>query len=270
MGLVFLLAMVDGGALQYWMLEFRPAQEVLAEGSAAVRYVASQPEAARAFSLTYSLPQHTAAWYQLEQASGVDPMQLSAYALFAGRAAGVPANGYQVTVPAFDQEDPQRSNATAQPDAERLGWLSVEYLVSEYPLPEGDWLLRARFGDTRVYQNVKARPRVWVQTEADEVGPIVRSATLLRRHPNEVRAAAQGPGWLVFSELAYPGWQAYLDDQRIPLRTTAGLFRAVYLPDGVHTVRLIFRPVAVWVGLGLALLGWLGLAYLTWRETKWK
>jgi hypothetical protein len=75
---------------------------------------------------------------------------------------------------------------------------------------------------------------------------------LTSRRAGEVVAETFGdePGWVVFSEMAYPGWRAELDGQPVqPLRAHIALL-AVPVPAGSHTVRLGFT--APWVLAGIA------------------
>lgn len=62
------------------------------------------------------------------------------------------------------------------------------------------------------------------------------------------------PGYLFLSEMFYPGWKAFVDDQ--PKRILRGnyLFRVVQLPEGQHVVRFVFDPLSIKVGIGITIL----------------
>ncbi len=76
-------------------------------------------------------------------------------------------------------------------------------------------------------------------------------------------------GYLVMSEVFYPGWEAIVDGQAAPILRANYAFRAIFLQSGDHRVELRYRPLTWRVGLGLAgatcllLIGW---AIWTWRR----
>jgi hypothetical protein len=77
------------------------------------------------------------------------------------------------------------------------------------------------------------------------------------------------PGWIVFSEVMYPGWKAWVDGGQAPLFTANHLFRSVWIDAGSHEV--VFRYEPVWgkpllAGLGLWFLSVLALVLGPWRE----
>jgi hypothetical protein len=49
-------------------------------------------------------------------------------------------------------------------------------------------------------------------------------------------------GWLVLSELDFPGWVADADGVNLPIHRANGMFRAVCVPAGDHTVHFVFHP----------------------------
>jgi len=85
---------------------------------------------------------------------------------------------------------------------------------------------------------------------------------IVRHSPNEIELEAITPaeGYLVLSEVYYPGWKAYVDGQEERVLRTNFAFRAIYLQPGSHRVRLVFDPLSWRVGLGVSLITWLGLA----------
>jgi hypothetical protein len=74
------------------------------------------------------------------------------------------------------------------------------------------------------------------------------------------------PGWLLLTDSWYPGWEALVDGQAVPLRQADQFFKAVQLPAGSHQVTFRFDPpifhVGVALSLGAAML-WLGAIVLT-------
>jgi hypothetical protein len=79
------------------------------------------------------------------------------------------------------------------------------------------------------------------------------------------------PAYLVLSEVDYPGWRATIDGKPVPIYRANLAFRAILIEEpGEHTVRVMFRPMAVYVGLvisGAAWAGVLAVCYLTSRRS---
>jgi hypothetical protein len=65
---------------------------------------------------------------------------------------------------------------------------------------------------------------------------------------------AAGPAWIVVNERMAPGWQAAVGGRPVALLRANGLFRAVCVPAGRHTLRLSYAPLRM-VREGLALRG---------------
>jgi hypothetical protein len=68
--------------------------------------------------------------------------------------------------------------------------------------------------------------------------------------PNRIEVSVQNtePGWLVLSEVWYPGWTATLDGQRTTISQADYLLRAVQIGPGAHTLVLEFRSRLLLIG----------------------
>jgi hypothetical protein len=73
--------------------------------------------------------------------------------------------------------------------------------------------------------------------------------------PNLVRAEADFPeaGFLVLADVNYPGWNAFLDGERVPLLQADYAFRAVRVPAGKHIVEFRYEPLSFRIGLILSI-----------------
>jgi hypothetical protein len=82
---------------------------------------------------------------------------------------------------------------------------------------------------------------------------------LLRQEPNRVIFGIESktPGWLVMADTWYPGWVARVDGRRTEIFPAEGLFRAVAVPAGRHTVELAYRPLSFYLGAGISLMAWI-------------
>ena len=163
-----------------------------------------------------------------------------------------------MTIPAFKDGAPAVANRDALPVAEMLGWLNVRYVVSEFPLAAGGFNAVEKFGTTYLYENGAWQPRAWL---ADGT-----AVELVAWTPNRIEVVATGPGRLVLSEVAYPGWRVEVNGVPAALETAYGLLRAVDLPAGPQTVVFTFRPLSMYAGLTLTLIGVLGLGWLHWER----
>lgn len=232
------------------------AEEVMSQGRAAAEYIAAQArEPFRVYSPSYSIPQHIAAFYGLELADGVDPMQLASYARFMEKATGVPFTGYSVTIPPFATGNPAADNRAYRPVPELLGLLNVRYVASAFPLEVKGLRKLTTLDGVWIYENEAFQPRARVVT-SEGGQKAIRPARLILTKPDYILVEAEGPGTLVLAEVAYPGWTATVDSRPVPVRTSEGILRSVELGPGRHRVEFRFHPRSLTAG---ALAGLTGL-----------
>jgi hypothetical protein len=145
-------------------------------------------------------------------------------------------------------------------------------------------------GDVKVYENLDVLPRAFLVHKAKVVGdgdaaslvslekgfdpaagvlladgteldfppPEGKESVVIRHYAPErieIEVRAVAPGYLVLSDAWYPGWRAHVDGAPAPVRRADLLFRAVAVDAGVHTVEFTFRPMSLFVGLGISLGG---------------
>lgn len=249
------LSLLDFSLVNLSLFAPRDKSSVLREQHEVVDYLKDQSGEMRVYSPSYSLPQHVAALHEFELADGVDPMHLSAYTVFMELASGVPHPGYSVTIPAFDNGDPATANAGYEPDPERLGLLNVKFVVSNFGLPVNGLRLVDQLGGTYIYENMEALPRAWIEMNDGSVATEVMPAQVLSHTVNRIEMQASGPGRLVVSEIAYPGWRVSVDGEVQEWRPAYGLLRSVHLEAGEHDIIFYFRPLSVYLGLASLVAG---------------
>lgn len=83
-----------------------------------------------------------------------------------------------------------------------------------------------------------------------------------------VETVSERRSYLIVTDAHYPGWEATVDGERVPICRADVLFRAVPVPPGKHRVNLIFQPTIYRIG-GIISLGglvaWLGLLFFAQR-----
>jgi hypothetical protein len=69
--------------------------------------------------------------------------------------------------------------------------------------------------------------------------------------PNKIEFSVNSCGGeLQISEINYPGWKIFIDDQQETLEPN-NFFRIIYVPKGEHVVRMVYRP---FISIGSAIL----------------
>jgi uncharacterized membrane protein YfhO len=86
----------------------------------------------------------------------------------------------------------------------------------------------------------------------------------VKNNPEEVvvTAHANAPGMLILADQNYQGWNAEIDGGKAVTYHANGFTRAVYIAAGTHTVKFIYRPGSLYLGLVLAGLGLMLVIYL--------
>src|SRR5262245_25849913 len=72
----------------------------------------------------------------------------------------------------------------------------------------------------------------------------VIAAAITEYLPNRVEVHVEGdaPGFLVLTDVWYPGWVCTVDDEPVPIYRANHAFRAVEVPAGAHDVVFRFEP----------------------------
>ncbi len=278
-----------------WAL-YRPIglAEAFADGHEPAAWLAEQPGMFRAYSPSYSIPQHVAQQYQLQLADGIDPLQLLRYVMFMHRATGIGEWGYSVTLPPFpgvkQDEDIRSALKNIQPNAALLGLLNVKYVDAAFPIVQDDLIERVRFGSTFVYENRRVLPRAFLVSKIDVTDSPEAASEWLTAHdvstvavveglpfpfelpavPSRVEVVswsadrielnAVGPGWLVLSEITAPDWEAAIDGEAVTVFATDLALRGIYVPWGEHAITFDYQPrrvsAGIWMsGLSVAAVG---------------
>ena len=97
---------------------------------------------------------------------------------------------------------------------------------------------------------------------------IVRVISYDNQHIEAV-ISLSSPAIVVFSEIDYPGWQAWANGQPIETVRAFGLLRALALPAGIWDVQWDYHPDPVSDGIALSGLTILIVSFLVIRDPKW-
>jgi hypothetical protein len=285
------------------LLRFTPLEQALSPGRAAAEYLARKPGYFRVYSPSYSLPMATAAAVGLHLADGVEPVHLARYDQLMARAGGYHDAGFSVTIPKFGPGPLETSLQAVRPNLKLLGLLNVTYLASAFPMPWPGLTLETKIDGTYIYRNELALPRAWVAHQAvpaeadwlgqlealpeggnvaiveDSIENVQRSTFNVQRSSVEINAYSTDkieletditrPGWLVLSEIWYPGWQATVNGSPQPVEKVNGLLRGLYLsePDR-YRVTLAYQPASVAWGNWISVIS-TGLLLVVASGTLW-
>jgi hypothetical protein len=272
--LILSVLILDGLGAAWINIDFRPGPEKFSHPNNLQALQGNEFGQFRIYSPSYSIPQHVAARNSLELVDGVDPLQLEKYVEFTERATGVPNPGYSVTLPPF-KSDPATANLMYQPDPTLLGLLNVRYLVSEFELSAPEFEIIYSQNDFFQYQNLNEFPRAWVYPPDSRLSLEIikdsevecKRAVVKKWRPNGIEILAEGPGILILSEIAYPGWEVKIDGEEATWFPVFDILRGVELTQGTHLVKYVYRPRTVYFGLLISLIG-LGIVLKGTRSEK--
>jgi hypothetical protein len=266
------LVLLEAVALSPQLLAREPAS-ALTSATPVVRFLAEQPGRFRVYSPSGQVSLIQGVAHGIETVDGNDPFQFDHYVRWADAAAGCDRRGYSVRVPTCTgQELKPVAHEQAQPDGALLGVGNARYVVTDEALsgwPAPVW----QSGSVRVYENVRALPRAFVApavvavpgdaqalstlrtrgperiatvAQPPEVpvpsGGAYRPAEVVSRTANGVWVRADGPGWLVLSEVWSPGWRARVDGEAARVYRTDVAFCGLPLSEGPHTVAFEYAP----------------------------
>ncbi len=170
--------------------------------------------------------------------------------------------------------------------------LNVKYVLSKKYLDADKYKLVFSDGERKIFERKVFTPRAFVPAQvvtgaegADTIGSeefdpqkvsiieddvdMALLAELKGRNSGEVKiisyepnkisleAILEKPGFVVLSEIYYPGWTAYIDGKPDQVYRANRLLRAVFVPQGRHQIVMVFDPFSYRLGLRFTMITWL-------------
>lgn len=146
-----------------------------------------------------------------------------------------------------------------------LRFLNVKYVIATHPLKhaEIDEVLRE---DRFILYRIRKEPaRFWYVAredwKPDRIEPILEKAKPLsldslnyNQGTFNLTTSLSQKGYLVSSEINYPGWHAWVDGEEKPWVNFLGLFKALALEPGKHQIVVKFKSRYAGLTQGIALL----------------
>lgn len=254
------------------------------QANAVVRFLQQRPGPFRVAGGFRALLPDSNVMYGIDSLESYEVFNVERYARFMGALIGTPCGSLQETglttnfAPALLSLANVRYLLVPDPQPKHGPW-------AKYPI-----CMRA--GHLAVRENATALPRAWVSYAADfvadersasarlsatpdrwlthvlletpggrapagwrDASAPVTDVPILQRRAQSValEAVLSRPGWLVLSDLYYPGWQATVDGRPSQVLPADVAFRAVYLPPGRHRIVFRYRSPVVALGFSLSL-----------------
>ena len=167
---------------------------------------------------------------------------------------------------------------------------SREISAADRQMNSQRWRFVNQAGDIRVFENLRACPRVYLVNRTAELSPssivnaietsklpdgstynprelaLVEEPVSLEQSPAtpgsarivretntevEIESESNRPAFLVLADLYYPGWKAWVNGNIADILQTNYIQRGVKIPAGQVRVRMAFRPLSLYLGLGV-------------------
>jgi len=83
-----------------------------------------------------------------------------------------------------------------------------------------------------------------------------KEVKISHKEPNKIKLQTNldSPGFLVLSEIDYPGWKAYDNKKELEIYNTDYILRSIYLKSGNHDISFIYEPDSYKIGKIISLL----------------
>jgi len=91
---------------------------------------------------------------------------------------------------------------------------------------------------------------------SSQIGTYQVKITSITSNSMTVDLISDQPGFLVVSDIFYPGWNVLVNGKEQTIQRANYAFRAVFVPSGQSTVSFAFKPTSIIWGLSVTLITW--------------
>lgn len=234
-GILIFLSILDLFRFGFKFTPFTP-REYFFPLTKTISFLQAQKKPFRVMSMDDRiLPPNTSGYYGIESIEGYDPLYPNDYRLFL-YGDNSQATALQRIFTLHDLTNPI------------LPFLNIRYVLSFVEIHNPDFVKVFEEGETKVYKHSKGLNRAYLTTSDDVKQPIVSTdefaaITLYSDNAMTIKTVTTNERLLVILNRYDSGWKANIDGVSTLLFRVNGLFQAVAVPKGEHTVTLRYQAL---------------------------
>lgn len=185
--------------------------------------------------------------YGVYSATGYDPSILRPYFEYVAHSAG--GSGERAVL-SHDIQVPYLTPEAAE-GIDRLNIKYIQVPVAYDPFAGVDRyrkISESKAFDYRLYENTSVQQRFFL-------GSACGTVHIVSYSPNRIDLSVTNScaTTLESSEIWYPGWEAFIDGQKISINKTDNVFRTLFISPGNHTVVYRYNPGIFVIGAGISM-----------------
>jgi hypothetical protein len=132
--------------------------------------------------------------------------------------------------------------------------LGTKYLATKNPQPDLKLVMFDRSNEVFLYERNDYYPKLFTKSDLDQnlsgkqIASLGRFSITRYEDMRQVyKVNLEKDDTVIFSEINYPGWKAFVDGKRVDISTaeiskTTPLFKSIHVPVGQHEIELKYLP----------------------------
>lgn len=152
-------------------------------------------------------------------------------------------NGLEIVDDSLGLKEPEKDALRINMDLLRL--LNTKYVVSPVALNLESLKMKESENNIFLYEIKDYLPRIFFTEGIKDIKPAAAEYFNIKHYNNgraEIDIITNTRGYVVFSEIYYPGWKVFVDAEKKEIMRIKGLIQAVEIREGKHTVIFRFAP----------------------------
>jgi hypothetical protein len=274
-GMIICLVIVDLASFSFPLIRTFDIRGLLKEGEA-LSLITENSRISRSAVNGRCFIENTGLWYGFQDIQGYNPLILRRYMEYINRSQGLPPDNKVVNlhyIAYFGNPLIRMLNLEYVVDCGTSSIRKIDpfiprcYIVHKMETKSRDeildFMMEQEFDPLKmvVFEDADA-PRNFFPGKPVKEGN--ETCKITRYENDDIRLVSnlETPGFLVMSEINYPGWQVYVDGERRRIFTGNYLFRTLPLERGHHEIRFVFSPLSFKIGAFISVAALFGVMVL--------
>ncbi len=263
--LLIMILMVDIGSFSLPMIRSTDLDPLKNQGSS-LEPIRRDPGMWRMMALNGCLIWNTGLWFGVQDIQGYDPLILKRYMEYINRSQDLGPDNKIVNIHYVRHLDNHLINmlnlkyvvdCESARIVQRSDFVQRAYIVHQMVRKDEheilDFMMGKQFNpkDMVVLEQQSNLPKFNLRQPRSNLRD---SCRIVAYHQSEITVEAdlKTPGFMVMSEINYPGWKVFVDGEKREILTGNYLFRTVPLEAGHHTVRFLYNPLSFTLGIAIS------------------